>query len=339
MAAGQRKTIELPVARLHTYTKMTMPVKVINGKLAGPRLFVCAAIHGDEVNGVEIIRRLLNLKLLNQLRGVLVVVPVVNVFGFIEGIRDLPDRRDLNRSFPGSEKGSLAARLANLMMQEIVANCTHGIDLHTGSNHRSNLPQIRAYLDQPETALLAHAFGVPVILDANIRDGSLRQAALEANIPMLLYEGGEALRFNEVAIRAGLNGVVAVMRTIGMLPKGRPRKPYTDTFVARASTWVRTPEGGILHTKIALGDRVAKNQVLGVITDTFGENKVPVLASTAGIVIGRLDRPLVNEGEALFHIARFDDPTSIDAALDSFSSEFNPDRTVNALGSLSAPPR
>jgi len=324
IALGQRSIINLPVARLHTHTEMTIPVQVIHGRKPGPRLFVSAVIHGDEINGVEIIRRLLNLKLLRDLHGTLIAVPVVNIFSFIERSRYLPDRRDLNRAFPGSEKGSLAARIAYLFMQEIVANCTHGIDLHTGSNHRSNLPQIRAWLDDPETERLAHAFGVPVILNANLRDGSLRQAALEAGIPMLLYEGGEALRFNEVAIRAGLRGVLSVMRAIGMLPASLRPKSHPETFVARSSTWIRAPEGGILQSKVSLGDRVTKRQVLGIITDPFGENEAKVLSSTSGIVIGRLKLPPVNEGEALFHIARFDNPASIDAALDLFSNGLDP---------------
>lgn len=332
VSPGQRLTINLPLARLHTFTEMTIPLQVIAGKRPGPRLFVSAAIHGDEINGVEIIQRLLKLKLLRNLKGTLIVIPVVNVFGFIDKSRYLPDGRDLNRSFPGFEKGSLAARLAHLLMEEVISKCSHGIDLHTATNHRRNLPQIRAWLDDAETERLAHAFGVPVIINANLRDGSLRQAAVETGIPMLVYEGGEALRFNEVAIRAGLSGVLSVMRSLGMV-SGKAvsarvsSKKQPETLIARHTTWMRAPEGGILHSTTHLGSRVAEGEVLGVITDPFGENEVPVLATTSGIVIGRLNLPLVNEGEALFHLARFDSPTSIDAALESFSNEFAPNQT------------
>jgi predicted deacylase len=332
VSPGQRVTVDLPVARLYTHTEMTMPVQVIRGKKPGPHLFVSAAVHGDEINGVEIIRRFLKLKLLKQLRGALIAVPVVNVFGFISRSRYLPDRRDLNRLFPGSEKGSLAGRLADLFMKEVVANCTHGIDLHTGSNHRFNLPQIRAYLDDPETERLAWAFGAPVVLDANLRDGSLRQAVAEQGIPMLLYEGGEALRFSEVAIRIGLRGVVSVMRAIGMLPASRRRKSDFEPAVARSSTWVRAPEGGILRVNTSLGTRVFKGQIVGVIADLFGENEIKVLSPTRGIIISRLNQPLVNEGDALFHIASFDNPTSADAALKAFKAEFEPDEEGNSEG-------
>ena len=159
-------------------------------------------------------------------------------------------------------------------------------------------------------------------------DGSLRQAALEAGIPILLYEGGEALRFDDVAIQGALKGIIAVMQEIGMLPKRAKSKPTIDTFVARSSTWVRAQQGGILQTRAKLGDRVSKGQVLGMITDPFGEHEIDVLSSTSGIIIGSLNLPLVNEGEALFHIARFDDPASIDQALDQFSDEFEPEDLI-----------
>ena len=184
--AGMRTTIDLPAARLYTHAPMSIPVHVICGKQTGPRLFLSAAIHGDEINGVEIIRRLLKLPVLKKLKGTLIAVPMVNVHGLLNHSRYLPDRRDLNRSFPGSEKGPLASRLANLFMKEIVEKSTHGIDIHTGAIHRSNLPQIRANLENEETEILARAFDVPVIISSNVRDGSLREAAAEYGIPMLL---------------------------------------------------------------------------------------------------------------------------------------------------------
>ena len=181
---GERRGLSLPVGMLHTHVPVDMPVWVINGRRPGPRLFISAAIHGDELNGIEIIRRI-RARPLAGLRGTLLLVPVVNVFGLLHHARYLPDRRDLNRSFPGSERGSLAARLAHQFMTEIVARCTHGVDLHTGAIHRSNLPQVRAQLDDPETRRLALAFGAPVVLDSRLRDGSLREAAAEKGIPTL----------------------------------------------------------------------------------------------------------------------------------------------------------
>jgi predicted deacylase len=306
LSPGSRTTIDLPLAPLYTHTPLTMPVHVIRGRRSGPSLFVSAAIHGDEINGVEIIRRLLRLAALRRLRGTLIAVPIVNIHGFVSQSRYLPDRRDLNRSFPGSDKGSLAARLAHIFMTEIVGNCTHGIDLHTGALHRDNLPQIRANMDDPDTAALASAFGVPVILNANLRDGSLREAAADNGIPMLLYEGGEALRFDEVPIRAGVRGIVNVMRALEMLPAAeKRRKARREPVVARSSSWVRAPISGILRRTVRLGGRVRKDQPIGVISDPFGGTEVEVTSPCSGVVIGCTNLPLANEGEALFHVARF----------------------------------
>lgn len=323
---GTSLTIDLPTGRLYTHAPMTMPVHVVCGKHAGPKLFISAAIHGDEINGVEIIRRLLKLSSLKRLRGTLVAVPIVNVHGLINHSRYLPDRRDLNRSFPGSEKGSLAARLAHLFMTEIVEQSTHGIDIHTGALHRSNLPQVRANLDDPETEKLARAFEVPVIISSNLRDGSLREAAAEYGIPSLLYEAGEALRFDEVSIRAGVNGIINVMRTLEMLPPKRSssRKPV-EPVVAWSTAWVRAQDSGILRAMVPLGGRVKKNTLLGVIADPFGQREIQILAPFSGIVIGRTNIPLVNEGEALYHIARFEDVKEAEAKVDTFHEEHTPE--------------
>ncbi len=324
--AGTRTTVELPAGRLYTHTPMTIPVHVVKGKRLGPRLFISAAIHGDEINGVEIIRRLLKLPALKRLRGTIIAVPIVNIHGLINHSRYLPDRRDLNRSFPGTEKGSLAARLANLFMQEIVSQSTHGIDLHTGAVHRSNLPQIRANLDDEETDTLARAFEVPVIISSNLRDGSLREAAAEHGIPMLLYEAGEALRFDEVSIRAGVKGIINVMRNLEMLPPSRSKsKKHIEPVVARSSSWVRAPDSGILRAMVALGSRVKKNTLLGVVADPFGETETTITSTFNGIVIGRTNLPLVNEGDALFHIARFEHVAEAANKVDEFQEEHSPE--------------
>src|SRR5690625_2764958 len=201
VAPGARRTIDLPIADLYTHTPVDMPVQVVRGRRGGPSLFVSAALHGDEINGVEIIRRLLKRPVLRQLRGTLIAVPIVNVHGFLNQSRYLPDRRDLNRSFPGSENGSVAARLARTFAQEIVGNADYGIDLHTGAIQRPNLPQIRTQLEDEKTIQLAEAFRAPVILNAATRPGSLREYASRQGVPVLLYESGEALRFDESCIR------------------------------------------------------------------------------------------------------------------------------------------
>ena len=323
---GTRVSIDLPTGRLYTHTPITVPVHVVSGKKAGPRLFISAAIHGDEINGVEIIRRLLKLPALKRVRGTIIAIPNVNVHGLLNHSRYLPDRRDLNRSFPGSEKGSLAARLANTFMKEIVEKSSHGIDLHTGALHRDNLPQIRANLDDEETERLARSFNAPVIISSNLRDGSLRESASEYGIPMLLYEAGEALRFDEVSIRAGVKGIVNVMRELEMLPPSlSKRKKKIEPVVARSSYWVRAPESGILRAMIPLGARVKKNTLLGVVADPFGETEANVKAQYSGIVIGRTNLPLVNEGDALYHIARFEDIEEIEAKVDEFQEEHTPE--------------
>lgn len=304
---GEQKTIDLQAGKLYTHGQLTMPVQVFCGHQAGPVLFISAAIHGDELNGVEIIRRLLKVKSLKRLKGTLITVPIVNLHGFISHSRYLPDRRDLNRSFPGSKEGSIAGRLANIFLTEIVRKATHGIDLHTGAINRSNLPQIRADLDNDVVYKMAEAFGSPVMLNANLRDGSLRAAAVKKGIPILLYEAGEALRFDEVSIRAGVNGIVKVMRHLNMLPASRRKKVNEfKPVVARSSFWIRAPHSGIFRSLLEDGARVKANDTLiAVVSDPFGEHEVEVYSPYSGIIIGQMRLPLVNEGEALYHIARF----------------------------------
>ncbi len=322
---GSRTTIDLPVGKLYTHTPISMPVHVVHSRRPGPSLFVCAAIHGDEINGVEIIRRLIKLPVLKQLRGTLIAVPIVNVHGFINHSRYLPDRRDLNRVFPGSETGSLAARLANIFMREIVANSTHGIDIHTGALHRNNLPQIRANLSDPETERLARVFGTPVIISSSLRDGSLREAAAEAGIPMLLYEAGEALRFDEAGIRAGVRGITEVMRSLGMLPASRRPMHTIEPVITDTTYWVRAASSGILRPMAKLGGHVKKGNLLGIISDPFGEKELQVVSPYNGIIIGRTYLPLVNEGDGLFHIARFKEHNEAAARVEEFNDQHQPE--------------
>jgi predicted deacylase len=316
---GQRASINLPVADLYTGTSLSMPVKVICGRRAGPVLFVSAAIHGDELNGVEIIRSLLKRKALRSIRGTLIAVPVVNVHGFLDQSRYLPDRRDLNRSFPGSAKGSIAARLANTFITEIVSKAEYGIDLHTGAINRSNLPQIRANVDDETTLGLAKAFGAPVILNSTIRDGSLRACAAERGFPMLIYEAGEALRFDELSIRAGLSGVIKVMRFLGMLPEINARQSITPV-VADSTSWVRAPVSGIVSRRVRLGTRVIEGQTLAIVGDPLGQAESAVLAPFDGIVICRSNLPLAHEGDALFHVAAFRSAAHAEGKVEQFAA-------------------
>lgn len=304
VAPGTEQRIELPIARLPTQTMLSLPVHVINGHSDGPHLWLSAAIHGDELNGVEIIRQVLEQVKPNKLQGALLAVPIVNIFGFIEQSRYLPDRRDLNRSFPGSARGSLAGRIAHLFMKEIVSHCSHGIDLHTASNHRVNLPQIRANLDDSETYRCAQAFGAPAIIHANTRDGSLRQAAAKQGISVLLYESGEALRFDQEAIKVGVEGVLQVMTALKMMDSDfKPDQGKTPPKESRETKWVRASQSGILHLQIELGQTVNKRQKIGYIADALGDTNKRVQSPCDGMVIGFTKNPLVNQGDGIVHIA------------------------------------
>ena len=322
--AGSRQSIDIPLPSFYTHSAASMPVHVVHGRKPGPCVLVCAAIHGDEINGVEIIRRILTTKLINNIQGTLIAIPVVNVFGFVSKSRYLPDRRDLNRAFPGSETGSMAARLANILMTEIIPHCTHVIDLHTGAVNRENLPQIRAKLtDEPITEAMARAFGVPVILNANLVDGSFRAAASEREIPVILFEAGEALRFEEVAIRAGVKGILGVMSHLDMRRKSAKHKD-SKTLIANASQWVRAGQSGILRSLVASGSKVECGEVLAHINDPLGENSEPVLSPIAGIVIVKTNLPLVFEGEAVFHIASYEETDHVSNHIEAYHELLDP---------------
>ncbi len=309
IAAGERKLVDLPVSKLSNHTPVTLPVHVLHGQMPGPTMFLSAAIHGDELNGVEIIRRVLRTLQPGNLCGTLLCVPVVNAYGFIGRSRYLPDRRDLNRSFPGSASGSLAARLAHLFLHEVVYRCQFGIDLHTAAVHRVNLPQIRSnFAKSPRCRELSEVFGTQVVLESPERVGSLRRAAREMGIDVLVYEGGEGLRFDDFAIRAGVDGIANVMLKTGMLqlPDGIEPAPIPEAHApvfANASKWVRAPDGGIFRTNRQIGTVVSAGEVIGVVANPYEESESEVRATHHGIIVGRNTLPIVNMGDALFHVA------------------------------------
>lgn len=327
--AGKRKHVEIPVARLPTGTPVSLPVEVLHGKKDGPVVWVSAAIHGDELNGVDIIWRVLRTLTPKDVRGTLLCVPVVNVFGFIEQSRYLPDRRDLNRSFPGSKRGSMASRLARLFLDEIVSRCSFGIDLHTGSNHRDNLPQVRADLDDPETREQALAFGAPIVLHSAAPPGSLRGAAAKMGVQTLLYEAGEALRFDPHAIQIGTRGVLRVLHRLGMIdvlfavqvhdrphPDRRRRGlPSGESRIARKAHWLRAGRSGLFEAHVDLGTPLVEGQVVGEVHDAMRHAVLPIRARGPGIVVGLARNPLVHRGEALVHVAVPDQCASDDASL------------------------
>ncbi len=325
IAPGKRVKLKLPAVKLYTDTEISIPVEVIRAKKPGPTLFVSAAIHGDELNGIEIIRRLLLMKTLKLSKGTLIAVPIVNVYGMLNQSRYMPDRRDLNRCFPGSAKGSLAGRLANLFLTEIVAKCNYGIDFHTGAIHRSNFPQIRADLDDAETQEIARQFGVPVVMNAPIREGSLRQAAGQAGAKVLLYEAGQALRLDELSIRAGVKGILNVLGHLGMIRKRRSKGNKIDPFISNHSFWVRASTSGMVTDRKRLGDHVRAGDVLADICNPTGNEEVKLEAPKDGVIIGKQNIPLVQEGDAMFHIADFETPNQVADNIEQLQDDLLPE--------------
>lgn len=318
VAPGTRASVDLPMPKLYTSSEMTLPVLVVHGRRSGPVLFVSAAVHGDEINGVEIIRRLLKVRALDNLKGTLLAVPIANPFGFIQRSRYLPDRRDLNRSFPGTPKGSLAGRLAHLFMTEVASRCDFGVDLHTGSNFRSNLPQIRASLDDPKTIELASAFGAPIVVPSELRGGSLREAVAALGKPVLVYEAGEALYFNESAIRTGLRGILKLLRHTGMLP-ANPRARHRAPIITDRTSWVRATMSGTFSRQAQLGSLIKKGNLLGVLSDPLGDEREEVRAPFTGVIIGQLTLPLAHEGDALINLAKVPDTDEAEDTLGEFT--------------------
>jgi uncharacterized protein len=304
---GTWSSVAIPVAPLYNQMMIDVRAHVFRGVRPGPRLWISGAIHGDELCGVVIVRAVARRIDPARLAGTLVAVPAVNVFGALDQSRYLPDRRDLNRCFPGTRRGSLAARLAYLFMQEIVGRCTHGIDLHSAAIHRTNLPQIRANLRDRETRRMARAFGAPVSIHADERDGSLRQAASRRGVPTLLYEGGEALRHDTGVVEAGKRGVLRVMGALGMIddpPAAGPRGVESYD-----STWVRAPRSGYLVLETTLGARVRRRDRIGTLhmrirDEEPGASDAVIRAPESGVVIGHATNPLVHVGDAVVHIAR-----------------------------------
>ncbi|MEL6619981.1 MAG: succinylglutamate desuccinylase/aspartoacylase family protein [Pseudomonadota bacterium] len=324
VAPGTRVDVALPVSALPDHTPVNLSVEVVHGRRPGPTLFVSAAVHGDEVIGVEIVRRLLRAPQLETLRGTLLVVPIVNAFGFLARSRYLPDRRDLNRCFPGSASGSLGSRLAHIFLNDVVSRCDFGIDLHSAAVHRTNLPQIRVTPGDARTADMARVFGAPVILTSPLRDGSLRGEAAARGVPILLYEAGEGLRFDEFAVRAGVAGILRVMRAQGMVAAKGIAKARAPSLYCRASAWLRAPQGGLLRTFRAEGDVVAAGDVLAAVADPVGGAEAELVAPAPGILIGRAVLPVVNEGDAVFHLADLG-PTADEDTVDALTAQLGAD--------------
>jgi uncharacterized protein len=309
VAPGETAELRLKVAESYTAEPVTVPVTVVRGA-PGPTVFVTATVHGDELNGVGILRGLLNDTDFSALKGTLIAVPVVNVPGFLNQDRRLPDRRDLNRGFPGSRRGSLTARLAETLFREVIRKSDFGIDLHTAGGERTNYPQVRADLARPGVAELASAFGCSLIVAGAGPEGSLRRTAVAAGVPTIVYEAGSARRLERPVIAVGIAGVLNVLRHLRMMP-GEPALPPLRLLIDR-TRWIRSKTGGILDLRVDLGQPLRRGQAISVNTNPFGRERSQLKAPYAGVVLGLTQLPLVHPGDAICHVARLA-PREIDA--------------------------
>lgn len=315
--AGTKQLIQIDAGRLYDSTSLSIPVHVIRGHLDGPTVFITAAVHGDEILGIEIIRRLMQSRFLRVLRGNLILIPIANVYGFNIRSRYLPDRRDLNRCFPGSEGGTLASRLAYQILHEALLNADYGIDLHTAAIHRSNLPQLRVDFSDKRAFEFAQNFGLPLILNAPLRSGSLREAAAQHGIPVVTFEAGEALRMEESFVRACLEAIFQAMASLDMIDfSGREKSP--QSFLAKSSFWVRAPRAGLLDIRKKLGAKVNEGDRVAVVRNPIGTESESVRSKESGIVIGLSRIPLVNRGDAVMHIATGKELDTVFADLDDY---------------------
>jgi len=319
IAPGCLADVTFPITTMATGTTSSLAVRVLHGAHAGPAVFVSAAIHGDEIIGTAVIQRLAQALRPEALAGTVLLVPVANIFGFMTHSRYLPDRRDLNRSFPGSAGGSLAGQLAHIFYREVVARCSLGIDIHSAAIHRYNLPQIRIAAGNRRLVELAMAFGAPVIIESPLRDGSLRDLAQKNGVDMLLMEAGEALRFDRLSIETGVEGVTRVLAHLGMIEADDGLTTVGIPARANRSVWVRSPRGGVMQAVRASGDPVRKGDVLACVAGLFSEEAEELVSPVDGIVIGHATLPVVHQGDALFHIAAIDHPERVGAQIDSIT--------------------
>ena len=319
---GERRDLAPLVSESYTGDRTTLPMAVVNGVGDGPTVFVTAAIHGDELNGIAICQQLLAWLDPETLRGAVIVVPIVNVLGAQIRSRYLPDRRDLNRSFPGTTRGSMASRIARILHEEVVVGAAAGIDLHTAANRRANVPQIRIDTSDEHALGLAGVFGAPYVLDASLRPGSLRESARQRGVPVLTYEAGEPLRFDDEAIQIGLDGIRRVLRELEMVDDAPD--DAEPPLVMHESTWLRADRGGILELHVGWGERVVEGQPVWTTTSPLGAERATMESPVDGVVIGGTTIPLVAPGDAVLHVgvpgdrpASEDDPSDEEDADDS----------------------
>lgn len=301
VSPGTHKRIDIEVARLPSGTLIHMPVFVYRSKNPGPVVMLSGGLHGDEVNGVEIIRRVVAGKWIHQLlAGTVIALPIINVYGFIHFSRDVPDGKDVNRSFPGNPDGSLASIVASIISRKILPIIDFGIDFHTGGASRTNYPQIRYDKRDLKGAELAKAFNAPFTLYSSVIDGSLRATAAQMDKTIVVYEGGESMRFDMLAIEEGLKGIRRVLKHFGMIRVGA--SSAHKSIICANSTWVRAEASGLFTFLKQSGQEVAEGEIIGYIHNPYNLYNIPVLSAVSGYIIGHNNIPLVHKGDALFHI-------------------------------------
>lgn len=297
---GEIKTVDYDIARLPSGMMITMPIHVYRSVEEGPVLLLSGGLHGDEVNGIETIRRMIAEGLFNKLHaGTILAIPILNLFGFLNYSRDVPDGKDVNRSFPGDANGSLASRVAFRITKNILPIIDYGIDFHTGGAQRTNYPQIRYAVSDKNSEILARAFGAPFTLNSNLIPKSLRHQSSKMGKPIIVYEGGESLRIDEFAIDEAIEGTKRVMQFLGMMKEQHQEK---ESVFCNDTTWVRAQRSGIFKPFVVSGEQVQKGQPIGVINDPFGQYEIKVMSKATGFLIGHNNSPVVLQGDALFHI-------------------------------------
>ena len=301
---GESKTINVEIARLHTTTKLNIPVIVRRSKIDGPVVLFSAGIHGDEINGVEIVRQLISKKINRPKKGTIICIPIINVYGFVNKSREFPDGRDLNRVFPGSKTGSLASRFAFHILTEVMPIVNYAVDFHAGGASRFNAPQIRLTHNNEELKVLADVFNAPFTLFSKNISGSFRSASEKLNVKMLLFEGGKSLDINNAVASEGVNGVKRLLSHLDMLdPKHIVTKQKTPTIYIEKSGWVRAKCSGLLHDYNTIGTFLKKGSILATITDPYGKFERKVKAPNDGYVINANLSPIVYEGDAIYHMS------------------------------------
>lgn len=298
---GEDESVSFTISESYSGADITLPMNIWRGKHDGPTVLLTAAVHGDEINGTGTIRHIIREHPFELIAGTLVLVPVVNVMGFERHSRYLPDRRDLNRSFPGSATGSLASRLAKAFFENVVKRCDYCIDLHTGAVRRTNFPNVRANLSDERLAAFARAFGAELIVDGNGPKGSLRMAANKIGCATIILEAGEVWKVEPGVVEYALRGIENCLKYLGMV-SGKPEKP-AYRMETNATQWVRAAKGGFLEFHVAPGDIVEKDEVLATNTDLMGDEQNLIKAPRGGIVLGMTTLPSVAPGDPVCHLA------------------------------------